>query len=116
MALGPEVIDLIGLQVVDELDEIHGVGEVAVVEEKANAIDMRILVEVVDPRCVERTGAPDDAVDFVAFGEQKVRQIRSVLASDACNESFFHRDESAVFWISRRLAMPVLPELRRDSN
>ena len=44
---------------------------------------VRVAVEVVDAAGVEGAGAADDAVDFVAFGEQELGQIGAVLAGDA---------------------------------
>ena len=40
MALGGEVIDLVGLDAVEELDEIRRVGDVAIMEEQAHSIDV----------------------------------------------------------------------------
>jgi len=60
------------------------------VEVQVHPVDVGILVEVVDPRRIERAGAADDAVDFVAFGKKKVGQIGSVLSGDSGDECFFH--------------------------
>ena len=60
-----------------------GVGQVGVVEEEARLRLVRIAVEVVDPRGVERAGAADEAVDLVALGKQQLGEVRAVLAGDA---------------------------------
>ena len=85
MTLGPQVINLIGLQVVDQLDQIDGVRQVAIVQKQ-----MRIGVNMLDARCVECTRAANDAVYFVTFFEKQIRQITSVLSGDAGDEGFFH--------------------------
>ncbi len=52
---------------------------------------VRILVQVVDPRGIEQRSAPLDAVDLIALGQQKLRQIGPVLASYAGNQCpFWH--------------------------
>ena len=45
---------------------------------------------MVNAGSVERAGAANDAVDFVAFFEQQFGQITSVLAGDAGDQRFLH--------------------------
>ena len=52
--------------------------------------DVRVLVQVVDPLGIEGRRPPLDAMDFVALGQQELRQIGAVLAGDAGDEGFFH--------------------------
>lgn len=59
-------------------------------KEKAHAVDMRIAVEVVDTRSVERARPTDYAVDLVSLGEEQFGEIGAVLAGDASDEGFFH--------------------------
>ena len=59
-------------------------------QEKPNAIDVRIGVKMIDPRSVEGAGASDDAMDFVAFLEEQVREVAAVLPGDSCDEGFCH--------------------------
>jgi hypothetical protein len=54
MALGAEVVDLIGLHLLDDPDQVGAVGEVAVVEGELWGLALltplvRVLVEVIDP-------------------------------------------------------------------
>ena len=51
---------------------------------------MRIGVKMIDARSVEGARAPDDPVHFVAFPEQEIGKITSVLAGDAGDQRFFH--------------------------
>jgi len=67
MALGGEVVYLVGFCFSDDAREVAAVGKVAVVENEVAVVDMRILIEMVYALGVEGTGAPFDAVDFVAF-------------------------------------------------
>ena len=90
MALRAEVVDLVGLELVEQLHHLHRVGEVAVVQEEPHAVHVGIAVEVVDPAGVEGRGPPDDAVHLVALFEQQLREIGAVLARDAGDEGFLH--------------------------
>ena len=90
--LGPQIVDFVRLQLIEQLHHLHRVGQVAVVQEEPHPIDMRILVKVVDPAGVEGGGPADDAVDLIALGEQELRQIGAVLARDAGNERFLHKN------------------------
>ena len=90
VALRAEMIDFIRPDAVDEPREVQRVGKIAVVQEEAHAVDVRIGVEVVDARGVEGAGAADDAVDFVALLEQQIGEVGAVLAGDAGDECFFH--------------------------
>ena len=90
MALRPEVVDFVGLQLIQELGQINRVREVAVMEEEPHSIDVRILIKVIDAGRVEGAGPADNPVDFVALGHQQVGQIRPVLTGDSCDECFFH--------------------------
>jgi len=75
MRLRPEVVDLVRLEVVEQLHHLHRVGEVAVVEKQLHAIDVRVLVKVVDATGVERRGAAHDAVDLVPLRKEQLCQI-----------------------------------------
>ena len=68
MALRSEVVDLLWLESIEKFDEICRVGDIAKVQKKTHAIDMRVLVEPIDPFRVKGRGPTDDAVHLVAFG------------------------------------------------
>jgi hypothetical protein len=57
--------------------------QVGVVEDEPPVCLVGPLVEVLDPRGVERRGAADDAVDLVALLQQEVGEAGAVLAGDA---------------------------------
>src|SRR6266496_3251950 len=63
-------------------------------QKQSYAVDVRIGIKMIDPRSVECTRAPDDPVDLVAFPEQKIGEIASVLSSDPCDERFLHEQFS----------------------
>ena len=89
MALRGQVVDFVGLNLLDDADQIGGVGQVAVVQDEIAVADVRVLVQVVDAIRVERRRAALDAVDDVAFAEQQFGQIGAVLAGDAGDQGNF---------------------------
>ena len=90
VALGAEVVDLVGLHLFEDAAEAGAVAEVAVVEDHAGVGVVGVGVEVVDAVGVEGAGAADDAVDFVAFGEQEFGEVGAVLPGDAGDECALH--------------------------
>src|SRR6266481_9864995 len=53
-------------------------------------MDMRILIKMVDSRGIERTGSANYPVNFIVFFQQEIRQVRSVLACNTCDQRSFH--------------------------
>ena len=70
MALRGEIVDLVGLDLLDEANEVGRVGQVAIMHEEAGIRLMRIDVEMVDALGVERRRAALDAVDHVALASR----------------------------------------------
>jgi hypothetical protein len=88
VALRPQVIDLLGSHLIEEVSELGRIGKVAVVQEKTSIGVMRGLVQVVYPLRMERASPSDQPVHRVAFGEQQFGQVGPILPSDAgdqCN-------------------------------
>ena len=88
-ALGGEVVDFVGLHLLDDADEAAGIGEVAVVQDELPIGLMRILIEVIDAVGVEERRAALDAVDLVAFVEEELGEVGAVLAGDAGDQGDF---------------------------
>jgi hypothetical protein len=84
------MIDLVRLNAIKKLDKVRRIGDVAVVEEQSHAVDVRVVVEVIDPFGIERRGAPDYAVDLVSFAQQKLGKVRTILPGDPGNKRLFH--------------------------
>ena len=95
VGLRAQIIDFIGLKIIQQLHHLHRIGEIAIVKEKFNPVHMRILVEMIDAAGVERRSAANHAVNFIPFGEQQLGQIRAILARDACDQCFFHSIEKS---------------------
>jgi hypothetical protein len=58
-------------------------------EDEVPVPDMGVLVQVVDPVCIEQGGSPFDAVDFISFFQEEFGQVGTVLSGDTGNEGFF---------------------------
>ena len=86
MAHGRQVVDLVRLDLLDDADQVGGVGQVPVVELELDVRVVRVLIEVVDPVGIEQGSPALDAVDLITFGQQQFSQVGAVLAGDAGDE------------------------------
>jgi len=80
VALGREVVDLVGLDRLQRPRQAVLVDEVAVVQRE-------LVADVVDAPGVERAGAADEAVDLVSLLEEQLREVAAVLAGDSGDQS-----------------------------
>jgi len=90
MALRTEVVDLVGLYLLDDTYQVGGVGQVTIVQEEPAGTVMRALVEMIDPVSIERRCAALDTVNFVTFPQEKLGEVGTVLSGDSRNECAFH--------------------------
>ena len=90
VTLRREVVDLVRLDALNDAYQAAGIGHVSVVEEEAASLVVRVLVEMIDAIGVEQGAAALDAVDFIAFGEQQLGEIRSILPGDTGDQSLLH--------------------------
>ena len=81
MALGRKIVNLVGADLVDDLDDGHGIAHVGIVE-----VEMGRALEVGDPFAEIDAAAADDAVDLISFLQQELGQVGAVLARDAGDE------------------------------
>ncbi len=86
VALGAEVVDLVGPDPVQVADQRRAVRQVGVVQIELGAAPVGVVVEVVDAPGRERARAADQAVDVVALVEQQLGEVGAVLAGDAGDE------------------------------
>ena len=83
MALGRQVVHLGRVDLADQPRQIAAIGQVAVVQVQVVLEAVRIGINPIQPRRVERGGPADDAVHFVPLLEQQFRKVRTILASDS---------------------------------
>ena len=79
MALGAKVINLIGLHLLHDPNQVGAVGQVPVVEHQPWILFMGILVKMINPVGVEAAGPALDAVHLVTLLKQEFGQIAAVL-------------------------------------
>ena len=90
MALCTKVVDLIGLHLLDDSNQVGAVGEVPVMEHQPRITLMRILIEMINSVRVEATGPALDSMYLVSLLEKKFGQIAAVLAGDSCDYGLLH--------------------------
>lgn len=83
MGHGPEIVDFIGLGLLNDAGDVHGIGQVSIVQKKPRSLHMGVHIEVVDAVGIEGGRSPLDAVDDVAFVEEKFGQVGPILPGDS---------------------------------
>ena len=89
MGLGAEVVDFVGLDFADQSGEVGGIGEITVVEAEVRISHLVMLVDVIHSLRVEGGCSTLNAMDFVAFFEEELGEVGSVLTGDTGDECFF---------------------------
>jgi hypothetical protein len=89
VALGRQIVDLVGPHILHQPDQVGAVRHVAIAQMEAHPVIMRVLVEIVDPRGVERRGPPLHPVDLIALRQKKLGEIGAILPRDARDERPF---------------------------
>ena len=84
------MIDLVGLNTVEELDKVGRVRDVAVMQKQMDVINVRVFIEVVNTPRVKGRGAANDAVNLIALRQEQFRQVGPVLPRDAGDDCFLH--------------------------
>ena len=91
VGLCAQVIYFVGADFRQQAREVGGVGQIAVMQFEAHIVNVRVLIDMVDALGVELRRTALDAVDFIAFFQQKFCQIRTVLACNAGDKGDFAR-------------------------
>ena len=89
VGLRAQVIYFVGADFRQQAREVGGVGQIAVMQFEAHVVNVRVLIDMVDALGIELRRAALDAVDFIAFFQQKFCQIRTVLACNAGDKGDF---------------------------
>jgi hypothetical protein len=75
MALGPEMVDLIWLDGMEQVGKLARRGQITVVQVQTGIRVMKILLEMVDPVRVEGACPPYQAMHFISLVQKKFRQV-----------------------------------------
>ncbi|KAL4360953.1 hypothetical protein GQ457_04G020990 [Hibiscus cannabinus] len=86
--LSSQIVNLVGLDIVEPATKRGSVGEVSVMDLHASLVGVvapKIFEPplVVDTLCIEVGGAADQPLDLIPFVQQEFRQVRIVLSDDA---------------------------------
>ena len=87
MRLRTQIVDFIGLDLVDQTIQVSGVRQVTVMQMQRSTSLVRIRIDVIETIGIEIGCATDDAMYLVASGEQKLGKIGSILPRYSGNES-----------------------------
>ena len=104
VGLGTEVVHLVRLHFLEDAGQVGSVGQVAVVQNEVLLVDMRILVNVVDPLGVKHGGTALDTVHFVALFKQEFCKVGAVLAGDTGDKGAFGHVQSLNILINQFVA------------
>ena len=92
VALPSEMINLCRLNFGKNPAHGGAVRQIAVMEKERLAVNVFVVAQMLDARPKEVARSPNDSVDRVAFSQEQLGKIRTVLSSNAGNQrSFFHR-------------------------
>src|SRR5262249_24098282 len=86
MALSREIVNLVGLALLDQADQVGGIGKVAIVHKKSRLVLVRVNIEVIYARGIERGRSTFDAMHYVPFFQQEAGQMGAVLSRNARNQ------------------------------
>jgi hypothetical protein len=129
MALSSEMIDFRRLHLRKDAAEGGPIGKIAVVQEKAFAVDVFVAPQMFDARPQQVARSPNNSVNGVPFSQKQIRQVRTILAGNAGDErsllisihhSIFVQDQSARALLGTRTKpigdTAVITEIRSRRN
>jgi hypothetical protein len=73
----------------NDAHQVAGVTQITVLQLKVGFVNVRALINVIHPLCLERAGAAFEAVNNVTIFQQKFSQVRTIMACDARDQGVF---------------------------
>src|SRR5262249_650372 len=86
MALSREIVNLVGLVLLNQADNVGGICKVAIVHEKSRVVLVWINIETIYTRCIERRRSTFHAMHYVPFFQQEAGQMGTVLPRNSRNQ------------------------------
>src|SRR5262245_41480864 len=86
MALSREIVNLVGLVLLDQADHVGGICQVPIVHETSRLVLMRINVEIIYARSIERGRSTFDHMHYVPSFQQEAGQMGAVLSRNPRNQ------------------------------
>jgi hypothetical protein len=75
VALRAQMVDLVRLQLIKKLHQVDRISQITVMKKEPDSVHVRILVQVVNSRCVEGAGPTNDSMHLIPFTKQKIREV-----------------------------------------
>ena len=91
VTLRTQVVNLIRLQLIEQLHQLYGIRQVAVMKKQIRVIHQGILVEMIQATGIEGGCAPHDAMYLVSLLQEKLCKIRTILTCDSGNQRLLHK-------------------------
>lgn len=85
-----EVVSFVRLWLLDDSDQIGGIGEVTIVHRESRMNVLRLRIDSIDSLGVELGRTALDAVYHVTFGEEQPGKVGAVLPRDTGDERSLH--------------------------
>ena len=89
MALGRQVIDFVRLDIVDQVAELPGVGQIPIMQKQPGSLFMGVHVQVVNAPGVEGAGPAHQAMHLITLAQKELGQIAAVLPGNPGNQRLF---------------------------
>lgn len=89
MALCGKIVDLIGLRLLHDPQQVGRVDHIAIVENEARMCLVRILIDMFDAAGIKRRGPPLDTMHRIALAQKQFGQIGTILTSHPSNKRGF---------------------------
>ncbi len=86
VALGSEIVDLVGLDLLHDPQQVGGVGQITIMQVQLDSVGVWILIKMLQPPGIERRRTAFDAMDDIALRQQQLGQIGTILSGHTCNQ------------------------------
>ena len=85
VAHGRQVVNFIGLHLLDDPRQVHRIGHIAVMEGEIPVLDVGVLIDMVYPLGIEEGTAPFQSVYHIPFFQEELAQVGTILSGDTSN-------------------------------
>ncbi len=85
MALGCQMINFRRLNIIDQIGELAGVAQVAIVQKQAGGRVMGVHIQMFNAGGVKSAGPANQPMHFIPFGQEQFRQVTAILPGNPGN-------------------------------
>jgi hypothetical protein len=96
VALRGQIVDFVGLHLLNDVHQAGRVCHIAVVQNEVAILFVWILIQMVNTIGIEQRSAALDTVNIVTLVQEKLGEISAILAGDTGNQSTFCHIETPV--------------------